>query len=97
MLQNSLGGALASAGGAAFGSQYGGTAAAAGALLPLVPAAASAIMRQKLLSAGAQANAIPNYGKFDSFAQGIMNPQLRNYLLGAQTTNVTNQLNNLRP
>lgn len=97
MLQNSLGGMLTSAGGAAFGSQYGGTAAAAGALLPLVPAAASAIMRQKLLSAGAQANAIPNYGKFDSLAQGIMNPQLRNYLLGAQTTNVTNQLNNLRP
>jgi hypothetical protein len=97
MLQNSLGGALASAGGAAFGAQYGGTAAAAGALLPLVPAATSALMRQRLLSAGAQANAIPNYGRFDNPAQGIMNPQLRNYLLGAQATNVPSQLNNLAP
>ena len=97
MLQNSLSGMVASAGGAAFGSQYGGTAAAAGALLPMVPAATSAIMRQRLLSAGAQANAIPNYGRFDNPAQGIMNPQLRNYLLGAQATNVPSQLNNLSP
>ena len=97
MLQNSLGGALASAGGAAFGAQYGGTAAAAGALLPLIPTATSALMRQRLLSAGAQANAIPNYGRFDNLAQGIMNPQLRNYLLGAQATNVPSQLNNLAP
>jgi hypothetical protein len=97
MLQNSLSGMVASAGGAAFGSQYGGTAAAAGALLPIVPAATSALMRQRLLSAGAQANAIPNYGRFDNPAQGIMNPQLRNYLLGAQSTNVPSQLNNLAP
>jgi hypothetical protein len=97
MLQNSLSGMVASAGGAAFGSQYGGTAAAAGALLPIVPAATSAIMRQRLLSAAAQANAIPNYGRYDNLAQGIMNPQLRNYLLGAQSTNVPSQLNNLAP
>jgi hypothetical protein len=97
MLQNSLSGMVASAGGAAFGSQYGGTAAAAGALLPMVPAATSAIMRQRLLSAGAQANAIPNYGRYDNLAQGIMNPQLRNYLLGAQATNAPSQLNNLAP
>ena len=97
MLQNSLSGAVASAGGAAFGAQYGGTAAAAGALLPMVPAATSAIMRQRLLSAGAQANVIPNYSRFDAPALGIMNPQLRNYLLGAQATNVPSQLNNLAP
>jgi hypothetical protein len=97
MLQNSLGGALASAGGAAFGSQYGGTAAALGAVLPVVPTAVSAIMRQKLLSAGGQANVIPNYARYDNLAQGIMNPQLRNYLLSAQGTNVPSQLNNLAP
>lgn len=97
MLQNSLGGALASAGGAAFGSQYGGTAAALGAVLPVVPTAVSAIMRQKLLSAGGQANVIPNYARYDNLAQGIMNPQLRNYLLSAQSTNAPSQLNNLAP
>ncbi len=97
MLQNSLSGMLASAGGAAFGSQYGGTAAAAGALLPMLPAATSAAMRQRLLSAGGQAAAVPNYGRYDNIAQGIMNPQLRNYLLSIQAGNVPSQLNNLAP
>jgi len=97
MLQNSLSNMLASAGGAAFGSQYGGTAAAAGALLPMIPAATSAAMRQRLLSAGGQAAAVPNYGRYDALAQGIMNPQLRNYLLGIQAANVPSQLNNLAP
>lgn len=96
MLQNSLSGALASAGGAAFGSQYGGTAAALGAMLPLVPSAMSAGMRQRLLSAGGQANVLPNYAQYNNLAQGIMNPQLRNYMLGLQAGNVPNQLNNLR-
>jgi len=97
MLQNSLSGMITSAGGAALGSQYGGTAAAAGALLPVIPSAASALMRQRLLSAGGQANVIPNYAKYDNLAQGIMNPQLRNYLLGAQVINRPSQQNNLAP
>jgi hypothetical protein len=97
MLQNSLGGMLTSAGGAAFGSQYGGAGAAVGALLPVVPAAASALMRKKILSSGSQANVIPNYNRYDNLAQGIMNPELRNYLLATQAGNVPSQLNNLAP
>ena len=97
MLQNSLSGILSAGAGAGIGSQYGTTGAILGASAAALPAGVSALMRQKLLSAGAQANVIPDYARYNNLAQGIMNPQLRNYLLGAQATNVPSQLNNLAP
>lgn len=98
MLQNSFSNILAAGGGAAVGSQVGGIPGAViGATTAMMPAATSALMRQRLLSAGGQAAVLPNYGRFDNLAQGIMNPELRNYLLRAQTLNVPSQVNNLAP
>ena len=97
MLQNSLSGIMSGGLGAGVGSQYGIIPGIAAAAVPVLPAVVSAGMRQRLLSAGGQAAAIPNYGRYDNLAQGIMNPQLRNYLLGIQAANVPSQLNNLAP
>lgn len=97
MLQNSLSGIMSGGLGAGVGSQYGIIPGIAAAAVPVLPAVVSAGMRQRLLSAGGQAAAIPNYGRYDNLAQGIMNPQLRNYLLSIQAGNVPSQLNNLAP